>query len=135
MMMAKRVKIKGKFKKHKVGKVKQKQYFIERFLDLEQKGQKRLAVNWPSVFETKTKSSKIINDDICMPFNTLFILWVKNSGSLFYPSSSTKDAFCVQGSFLWITYCFKVWHKGRTEVHFRVAEPTNPSVKELKVEK
>ncbi len=61
----------------------------------------------------------------------------RQQGSPFYPSSSTKDAFCFFFAFyfLSITYCFKVWHKGRAEVHFRVAEPTNPGVKELKIKK
>ncbi len=64
----------------------------------------------------------------------IFTFWFKNSGSLFFPLLRQKTLFANK-FFLSITYCFKVWHKGRTEVHFRIAEPTNPGVKELKVKK
>jgi hypothetical protein len=63
----------------------------------------------------------------------LFILWVKNFGVTFLSLFFDKRRFLRTEFFLSITYCLKVWHKGRTEVYFRVAESTNPGVKELKV--
>ncbi len=59
----------------------------------------------------------------------------KEFGVTFLTLFFDKRRFLRSGFFLSITYCFKVWHKGRTEVYFGVAEPTNPGVKELKVEK